>query len=418
MNSRSSLLTTLTAALVAAATLNTHAQTWQTVENFQPTAGLSAVSADMGADPIGNLYAVGSGITTTDGSGRVALVNVSSDQGLTWSTLPEFSEPGWPWAHYRAFTSDATGRLFVGGNGRMENWPSSELAWIIRESVDGGASWFASDDSFPFPGDTYAGCADIKVHPVAGDVYASGSSLNYGRVIRKRVAGATEFTTVYSSGPSDIGSGWAIGFHPSGSVIVPGDRTDPVTHAMKWIVLRSATGDLGTWQTVDTFLTGEWTGISSRGVLVTGNGTVYASGWAYSSKTRKNHWIVRTSADGGTTWSISDSFSYGGSTVEVNGMTQDAAGNLFVCGKASNSTGKFYWLVRKGTPGTKLVKQGGKWVTIATMTWSTSDAFQLASGKEAQANGITADASGNVLVSGRAADASGVDHWIVRKLTP
>ena len=99
-------------------------------------------------------------------------------------------------------------------------------------------------------------------------------------------------------------------------------------------------------------------------------------------------------------------------------MTLDAAGKIFVCGQAANSLGKLYWLVRKGTPGTKQVKQGGKWVTIATVTWTTSDAFQLAAGKEAVANGITADASGNVLVSGRAQDASGVDHWIVRKLTP
>ena len=197
-------------------------------------------------------------------------------------------------------------------------------------------------------------------------------------------------------------------------MFVAGDKPGPT-----WIVQRSATGDLGSWTTVDTFYSStEWTQTAARACVITDAGTIYVAGQAYSSKTRKRHWIVRTSTNGGATWVISDNFNYGGATVELSGMTLDAAGKIFVCGQAANSSGKLYWLVRKGTPGTKLVKQGGKWVTIATVTWTTSDVFQLASGKEARANGITGNDLGNVLVSGRAADASGVDHWIVRKLTP
>jgi len=394
------------AAFLAGAVLPSHAQTWQTVDDFQYTPGLSAVSGDMGTDPNGNIYAVGSGTTTADGSGRVAMINMSADQGATWTTLPEFAEPGWSWAHYRAFTSDASGRLYVGGNGRMADWPAQQpLSCIIRESVDGGANWTSTDD-FEF------GCADLKVNSTTADVYASGSSsATLGWIVRKRAPGDTQFTTVDLPFPS--GSGWAIGFHPTRGVFVVGDPYSV------WTVRRSASGNADTWATVDTFYNRtEWTSGHALDIEVANSGTIYVAGWAYSSKTRKNHWIVRASADGGTTWTISDSFSYGGSTVQVNGMTQDAAGNLFVCGQAANSSGRLYWLVRKGTPTTKLVKQGGNWVQVTTVAWTTSDIFQFGSGQPAMANGITANATGNVFVSGRAADASGVDHWIVRKLTP
>ena len=392
--------------MIVSATLPLHAQTWRTMDDFQHTAGLSAVSGDIGTDPHGNLYAVGSGTTTADGSGRVALLNVSADQGATWINLPAFPEPSWSWSHFRAFTSDASGRLFIGGNGTLA--PSQVGSSLVRESVDGGVNWTTADD-FDM------GCADIKVHPATGDVYASGSSATLGRVIRKRPFGASQFSTVYSSGSSDVGSGWSISFHPAdGRVFVTGDKPGPL-----WIVQRSATGDSGSWTTVDTFYSRtEWTQGSARASAITDAGTIYVAGWAYSTKTGKRQWLVRSSADGGATWSISDNFSFGGATVELSGMALDAAGNIFVCGQAANSSGKLYWLVRKGTPTTKLVKQGGKYVQVTTVTWATSDVFQFAPGQEARANGVTGDDLGNVFVSGRAADVNGVDHWVVRKLTP
>lgn len=55
---------------------------------------------------------------------------------------------------------------------------------------------------------------------------------------------------------------------------------------------------------------------------------------------------------------------------------------------------------------------------VTTIQWTTSDAYQLAPGMWALPLGITVDASGNVFASGRAEDAAGVEHWIVRKLTP
>ncbi len=141
---------------------------------------------------------------------------------------------------------------------------------------------------------------------------------------------------------------------------------------------------------------------------------IHVVGSAYNASTRKTHWVVRSSADGGLTWSITD-MAVAGVNVEARGIVEDAAGNLLVCGQIAGAAGDMHWIVRKGTPGTKLVKQGGKWVTIATMTWTTSDDFQLAAGKSAQPNAITS-AAGIIYASGYAQDANGVNQWIVRKL--
>ena len=66
-------------------------------------------------------------------------------------------------------------------------------------------------------------------------------------------------------------------------------------------------------------------------------------------------------------------------------------------------------------PGTKRVKQGGKWVTVPTVTWTNSDLYQLVAGQPARANGLTVDSSGSVFASGWAADATGEHYWIVRR---
>ncbi len=172
------------------------AEPWETVDDFQLVPGLPTVGAALGISPSGNVYSAGSGVTSPDGSTRTAVVRMTADAGQAWTSLPEFGDFNWYWAHYRGVTTDASGRLYVCGNGRLAGQPATDLGWIVRESVDGGLNWLETDDPFPFPGDTPGGCADIKAHPVTGDVYASGSSLTYGRVIRKRSAGAAGFTPV------------------------------------------------------------------------------------------------------------------------------------------------------------------------------------------------------------------------------
>lgn len=118
--------------------------------------------------------------------------------------------------------------------------------------------------------------------------------------------------------------------------------------------------------------------------------------------------VVQASTDGGNTWSVVDKFRLAdGSALTPTGIAVGPDGILWVCGYAGPADGSLpnRWLVRKGTPGVR-----------GSMTWQVSDDFQLARGQSARASDVTTDAFGNVFVTGRAADASGVDHWITRKL--
>ena len=404
------------AALLAGATLTTHAQNWVNV--YDPAHGsIAGSSSDICTDAAGNVYAAGSTLDTPTGSMR-AVVLGSSDSGATWQMLDQYAEPGLSYAYNRAVAADShTGSLLAGGNlnNLLPNGTYQfDTLWFIREWNPLTRVWTTIDDSLVLANDVgQASCADILVTP-SGDVYATGGSAlgaGPGFLVRKRPAGASAFTTVVADySRQTAGAGWDQAFHPSYGVFVVGDVNGI------WTVRRSKTGDAGNWATVDTFKTSEWTGSSAHAIVTTASGAVHVAGWAYSSKTRKYHWLVRSSYDGGSTWSITDTYSYGGSTVDLSTITEDAAGNLLVCGQAADSAGKLWWLVRKGVPGTTRVKQGGKWVNLPTLTWSNSDVYRLATGQPARANGLTVDSAGAVFASGWAADATGVSRWIVRKL--
>ena len=413
MNKTNRLLT-LAATLFAAASITAHAQSWVNV--YDPAhGGIAGISSDICTDAAGNVYAAGSTLNTPDGSMR-AVVLGSGDHGATWQVLDQYAEPGLNYAHNRAVAADSlTGSLLAGGNlnNLLPNGTYQfDTLWFIREWNPATLTWSTVDNYAALANDIgQASCADILVSP-SGDVYATGGG-QLGLVVRKRPAGGSVFTTVDAdySGQS-TGAGWDQAFHPSYGVFAVGDVNGI------WTVRRSVSGDAGSWATVDAFKTSEWTRSSAHTIMATASGAVHVAGWAYSSKTRKYHWLVRSSYNGGSTWSITDTYSYGGSTVDLSTIAEDAAGNLFVCGQAADSAGKLWWLVRKGVPGTTRVKQGGKWVNLPTVTWSNSDVYRLATGQPARPNGLTVDSAGAVFASGWAADAAGVAQWIVRKLTP
>lgn len=413
MSAIPSLQTTIAVSIIAAASYAGQAQSWVNV--YDPAhGGIAGRSGDLGTDTAGNLYAVGSTLQSADGSMRAVLLG-SGDQGTTWNVLNQYAETGLNYVHYRAFAwNPASGSLFTGGNlnnllpgGTYEY----NTLWLIREWNPITGMWATVDDAADLVGDIgQASCADILVTP-SGDVYAAGGG-DLGPVIRKRRAGTSAFATVHAdySGRT-TGTGWDLGFHSSHGVFEVGDEKGI------WTVRRSSTGDTGTWVVVDSFYSPrEWTSGSAKSVFLS-SAKLHVVGSAYNASTRKNHWVVRTSSDGGQSWSIAD-MALTGSSVEARGIVEDPAGNLIVCGQVAGAAGDLHWIVRKGVPGTKLVKQGKQWVQVATINWSTSDDFQLVPGRSAVPNAIATDSHGNIYVSGHAQDVNGVDQWIVRKLTP
>jgi hypothetical protein len=133
----------------------------------------------------------------------------------------------------------------------------------------------------------------------------------------------------------------------------------------------------------------------------------------------RNHWIVRKSSNGGTSWATVDDFlgcvSVTNSTqpfktstqcgiyAVANGFAADSHGNLFVAGWVEKSAtyGGYQWIVRESLGG------AGAWQTV--------DTFQFVPGNNAFAQAIAVDALGNVYVGGHADDATDTMHWIVRK---
>jgi hypothetical protein len=366
------------------------------VRRFQPESDPCASSEGIGTTPNGRLiFNVGSAALEMEGN-RVAVVRGSADQGAHWAILDAYSEPGWPSATYYAFAADASGGLYAGGC--LFNPERLEMAWIVRESHDGGATWVTSD-AFQDRAGARANCADIKVAP-AGDVYAAGIS-DQNWIVRRKDCGAPNFVTVDSL-PMATGRGYrtdtarAIAFHSTAGVFVVG--------GMPWTVRRSADGGR-TWKTADSFQNGSWRASSAEDIAADSSGTIYVAGFAqyFNRITGTSYWMVRRSTDGGLTWKTVDLFAYGNGAY-AQGLAIDALGRIIVCGYAQTDQGD-HWLVRRGTPGAK-----------GAISWATSDDFQLVDGQSAQARDMAKDAQGNLFVTGQAVDAAGVDHWLVRRL--
>jgi hypothetical protein len=194
-------------------------------------------------------------------------------------------------------------------------------------------------------------------------------------------------------------------------------------------------------------------------------GTLYVPVQGAASYSGPGMWTVRQGTDGGTNWTTVDDYTFvgSGSYCYPNAVAADAAGNIFVAGGVSYTNSTQAWTVRKGIGGTNwftvdtfppagsgwaqaifahptagvfavgkrsitLIRNNKQstsqdWIVRRSVddgvTWATVDAFQLASGQDAEANGIGADANGCLYVVGFADGAAYKGgpyvHWIVRR---
>lgn len=427
--------------LAVALVLPAQGQNWQTVDDWPSpeeslgNPALSASSADIAADAWGKLFAVGSGTWVTgdplpDGFGLVrASAAASAGQPGTWLSPDPYAGPNeedWRSAHYRGVTRDpASGRILVVGELRPRT--SYDPAWLVRESADGGATWVTTDLQPNLDGSTWSSCADIQVDPRDGTVYAVGrtlSSVNNGWgqstwIVRRRKPTESAFTTVDRIVQTTAAEAWQVAFHPDLGVVVVGATEAGRTSSPGWTVRTSLHGEPGTWVTRERFVDSkEWLRSVAQAAMVTPGGTLYVAGSAYNAKTGKNHWMVRTSTDGGITWAISDNVVPAGSDAMVTGLALLGLDRPVACGYARDASGALRWWVRCGTPGTTWVGTGKNRKLVNTVLWESSEGWLPAGWQETRANGIAVDPSGNVFVSGRARDNEGLNHWIVRKLTP
>ena len=410
------LATLIGASLLGSA--NLQAQSWQTVDLFQLVPNLSAAATDIGTGADGTtLYSVGSSITS--GAGYFAgVIRTSTDYGATWTTLDAYLDPNpyWVQATYRAFGSGADGSLFVGGelwDGGTSN--TGTKTWIVRQSGDGGATW-ATVDAFYQGATAKPSCTDVKVNPYTGDVFAvgagnTGSTTGFLWAVRKRAAGSASFTTVDLVGAPPINEARAVGFHPTAGVFVVGHMGDGTRDV--WAVRRSLNGG-ATWTTVDTFQDSANTYSEARGITVSPSGTIYVCGHAgqvqrvKNKTTTVNNWVVRRSLDGGTTWSVVDRFgaepiTSGPGIATATAVTLAPSGSVFVTGYSPNPR---RLLVRKGTTAAN-----------GSISWVSSDDFQLVSGQNSSSQAIASDLYGNIFTAGSATiDSTQLGYFMTRRL--
>lgn len=414
------LITTHLASALLATAASIYAQDFGTV--FDSTwFGLIGPCGDIGADAFGNVYAVGR-TDAADGS-SVAIVIGSEDGGASWAgPLDQFHQPNLNYSYYRSFGADPTtaGHVFAGGNlnnviGTDSNGnPIYEYDawWIIREQDPVTGEWHTAEDYWNLVNEFgQATVTDLKVAQ-DGTAFAVGGGVYSGWIVRRRSAVAPLFSP-FSTVDKVPASAAALGM-----------TVDPVQGAIVvgqvgglWTVRRSQSGDTNSWNTLEQVVPvrrGEWGGGAANAAAVSSSGTIFVAGKLFNNSTLKSHWIVRSSSDGGATWTVSDNVIPAGGDAEPFGMAAGGDNQVYVCGRVQQSDG-YHWVIRQGTQTITWVKQKKTLVPVTTMEWATIDDFQLFTGKNSRANAITVDTHGNVLAGGSGLDTVGVQRFVVRK---
>jgi hypothetical protein len=374
---------------------------WSTVDSL-PTE-LDGVIG-MTTDKSGNVYAAGDGVDPATGTYGV-LVREKAANSSNWVTRCNL---GASFAYVQSLAVDSKGDIFL-GNEQLQGG-----AWLVSEVANGSSSPVAIDR-------TSGQITALGVDP-AGNVYAVGSlafktkpsnAAQYQWAVRKgtfnSATGAWTFSTVDQLATTSSANGEAIvtttvGGVSSTAVYVVGSV------GSNWVVRESING--GSWSQVDSFRY-DSTGIAAsqaEGVAADLAGNVYVVGNGESAVItgyNKNktpiyhyvdHWLVRKSANGGTSWTTDDD------AILANGDNQAMAicvnpqsGAMDVAGDINDSTGAARAVVRSNA--------GGTWSTVDNYAGSTQSATWYNPGS------ITADPAGDVY-------AGGIDNdnalWIIR----
>ncbi len=201
----------------------------------------------------------------------------------------------------------------------------------------------------------------------------------------------------YTSGQDSVAFGF--GIDNSGNIYAAGYGND--TTADHWIVRKSTDGGT-TWGTVDEYQKTIDQNSSANYFAADSTGKLYVAGYGHDGTAKWG--TIRRSTDNGSTWSYTQEFQYSSTyNTEAYSIGVDSSDNVYWAGYGTDSSSKKHWLIRKSTD--------------SAQTWSTLDEYQYATGQSAAAYSGMTDNSGNLYAVGNARDNSANWHWIVRKST-
>jgi hypothetical protein len=409
---------------------------WATVDDFVPPPQGSenyAIPDEMASDGAGGVFAVGEtyDYSTPDGKGT-AVVRYKNSTSSEWRTVATAPSPTSWTAGFTGVAVAPSGDVYISGwdGGGYYIGQSSTKIWKgTWDATHTALSLSVVDDQFT------GSYSDITID-AAGNVFAAGNVAvhkgnNYTRhwVVRKQTAGQGAFVTVddflfnnshtVSSDVTVIPSGTNAGVYVVGRA---GGGDNGIFAGARWMVRKSTNGG-SAWTVVDSFQLepSKNAPAAAADVYAHEDGTLYVAGRASTTVrtggTDKrptygfgHRWYVRSSGNGGTSWSSHDVYPesarvYDGTKMNFASLTAaavvtDQTGNLYVAGEAGAHS-----IVRSNAGG----------------SWQTSDDFQLVSGEYSKATCLARDSSGSIYVGGSAMDPSPIysdEHWFVRSMTP
>jgi hypothetical protein len=248
---------------------------WSTVDAF--TLGGSSTASGVAADAAGNVYVAGSADPTNSWSSSwiVRKGTLTGSGGLSWATVDTFA-PGGAGRAAGVLCHPTEGIFVVGyayGAGRKGN----QLAWYVRRSLNGGATWANVD---VFLGGSAAGIgADV-----AGNLYVVGGNGSHW-IVRKSSNGGTSWATVDDFLPARSAGATGFAADANGSLFVVGATRD-WSGVYRWVV-RENPGGVGGWQTVDTFQYNGGIQTVAYGAVADNSGQIFVAGFGGAS------WLVR-----------------------------------------------------------------------------------------------------------------------------
>ncbi len=407
MNTPAPFLTLLGAALLAAATVNCEAQTWQTIlpdPDFAPGwTGSAALIDPSSADPSVPGVFIGCWSDSAQGIGSVVRVDPQGNHSVADTELSRV---------YGLGHNPAAAALYAVGDGLRVTVPpfprSNPTTWKVLESVTGGGagSW-STDDEFYLSSKT-ASSARGTTTDTDGSVYVCGLAYpNRGGahwIVRKLPPDGVWATVSDQSSPTGVNA------IASGMCIFSGNANNATkavfavgTLNSKWTVLRSQNQG-ASWQLVDAWSPGNKLAAGATGAACDAAGNLYVVGHR-GTGTYPTGWVVRMSANGGDTWTPLLDVAEGAYSWAAS-VGADANGDIWVCGMTQNTSGTSRWTMLRHS---------------ASETWSQSWGFrQLPFGETySKARGIASNpAGGDVFVTGELRWPDGTSRVAVQRLQP
>ena len=314
--------------------------TWSLTDNLAPPGRYFwwwDIAGGIAADLAGNIYSAGLTYSNDGIQPDQWYVRRSTDGGVTWTMVDDFV-PGAPAnssGDVTGIVTDAAGNVYVAG---MADDVSGNQAWSIRKGV-GGTS-FSTVDVVP---NSYVSA--ISAHPTAGILSVGDTrrvvtirnktTTSRAWLVRRSLDGGATWSTAESFQLSNglYSAARGIGADGLGNVYVVGRGITAATgntYVNHWLVRKSTNGG-ASFSTVDDFSASGSYAEALR-FAATANGDLYVAGVV------GGHGILRKSAGGTGAWTTVDDFPF-----YPHAMAADASGKLFVGGYGNGS----HWIIKK-----------------------------------------------------------------------